>query len=274
MLQGFRKYLENNLELTLLFKFSDIRQLNLRKIHVKLNKSIDLLAAPLNGYSKKINLTATQFVSRMINLYFSNFNKLFSMKAICLACMIVCQCSSLFAQQTALDNFNVERQRIAKNGVYVIGSYAAANVIYGAIAAQNATGSTKYFHEMNAIFNGVTLGISALGIITAKKEGRLNYVSSLKKQHGLEKLFLFNAGLDLAYIAGGAYMQERAKTTINNSLKQKGYGQSIMIQGGVLFLFDGIMYYLNKKHGEELYKLGESIQLAATRNGIGVIVKL
>ena len=196
------------------------------------------------------------------------------MKAIIVVLVSILLCNNVFAQQTALDNFNTERQRIARTGVYVIGSYAAASVIYGSIAAQNASGSTKYFHEMNAIFNGVTLGISALGIIAAKKEGSLNYVSSLKKQHALEKLFLFNAGLDLAYIAGGAYLQEKAKTSVKNSLKQKGYGQSIMIQGGVLFLFDGIMYYINKKHGKQLYGLGERIQLTSTGNGVGVSVKL
>ena len=196
------------------------------------------------------------------------------MKTIIVVLVIILLCSNVFAQQTALNNINTERQRIAKTGVYVIGSYAAANVIYGSIAAQNTTGSRKYFHEMNAIFNGVTLGISALGIITAKKEGSLNYVSSLKKQHALEKLFLFNAGLDLAYIAGGAYLQEKAKTSVKNSLKQKGYGQSIMIQGGMLFLFDGIMYFINEKHGEKLYGLGERIQFASTGKGIGISVKL
>ena len=179
-----------------------------------------------------------------------------------------------FAQQTNLTGFNKERERLSRTGIKGLAVYSAANIIYGSIASSQTTGSNKYFHEMNAIWNGITLGITGIGFLTAKKEGTLSYGESLKKQQHIEKLFLFNAGLDVAYIAGGAYLKERAKTTIKNPLRLKGYGESIMLQGGVLLLFDGIMYTIHNRHGILLNKMGENIKLASTPNGIGFIVKL
>lgn len=194
-------------------------------------------------------------------------------KQIVTACICILSVAA-FAQQTELTAFNKERERISRTGLKVLAGYAAANIIYGSIAAGQATGSNKYFNEMNAIWNGITLGIAGLGYLTAKKEGVLSFSESLKKQQGVEKLFLFNAGLDVAYIAGGAYLKERSKTTNKNPSRLRGYGESVMLQGGVLLLFDGIMYAIHNKHGKGLYKLADNIKLAATENGVGLIVKL
>ena len=182
--------------------------------------------------------------------------------------------TAIFAQQNNLNLFNKERESISKKGLTVLSSFAAANIIYGSIAATKTNGSNKYFHEMNAIWNGITLGIVGIGIITSKKEGVLSYSESLKKQQNIEKLFLFNAGLDLAYIAGGAYLKERSKTNNKNPLRLKGYGESAMLQGSVLLLFDGITYAIHNRHGKALYKMGDAITFAATANGVGLLIGL
>lgn len=182
--------------------------------------------------------------------------------------------TAIFAQQNEINSFNEKREKISKKGLTVLSSYAAANIIYGSIASAKKNGSNKYFHEMNAIWNGITLGIVGIGFITAKKEGIFSYSESLKKQHHIEKLFLLNAGLDVAYIVGGAYMKEQAKTSTKNPLRLKGYGESVMLQGSVLLLFDGIMYALHNRHGKTLYKMGDNITLAATANGVGMLIGL
>lgn len=181
---------------------------------------------------------------------------------------------TVLAQQTTLNELNARRRQIDKTAITILASYSAANIAYGSIASGQTTGSNKYFHQMNAIWNGVTLGIVAIGHFTAKKEGELGLAASLKKQHSVEKLFLFNTALDLAYVAGGAYIYEKSKTTTNKPERLKGYGQSIMLQGGVLLLFDGVMYAIHQKHGKKFDRLLQKVQLAATGNGIGVVVKL
>jgi hypothetical protein len=69
-------------------------------------------------------------------------------------------------------------------------------------------------------------------------------------------------------------MYERGKTTPNKPERLKGYGQSVMLQGGVLLLFDGVMYAIHQRHGKKLDQLLQKVQLAAIGNGIGVVVKL
>jgi len=203
-----------------------------------------------------------------------HFKRWYDMRKIVLFLSTALCTVSALAQQTTLNEFNARRQQIDKTSITLLASYSAANIVYGTIASGQTTGSNKYFHQMNAIWNGVTLGIVAVGHFTAKKEGSLDMAASLKKQHAVKKLFLFNTALDLAYVAGGAYMYEKSKTTSNKPERLKGYGQSVMLQGGVLFLFDGVMYAIHQRHGKKLDQLLQKVQLTATGNGIGVVVKL
>ncbi len=186
----------------------------------------------------------------------------------------ICFATGLCAQQSLLNSFNHKREKINKNGIKALAVYSVSNIIYGSFAASKAEGSNKYFHEMNSIWNGITLAITGIGFLTAKKQVGLTYSTSLKKQINIEKIFLFNAGLDVAYVASGAYLKEMSKTANKNPARLEGYGQSVMLQGSVLLLFDGIMYLLQNKHGKLLDKMGENIKLTGTGNGIGLVVKL
>jgi hypothetical protein len=191
---------------------------------------------------------------------------------LCSALFIYVQ--SVICQQTTLNQFNIERQEISKKGLKILSAYSISNIIYGSIASSNITGSNKYFHKMNVIWNGVTLGIVGISSIFSKKEKVLSYGGSLKKQSEIEKIFLFNAGLDLAYIAGGAYLKERSKTSTNNPSRLNGYGESVIFQGIVLLLFDGIMYSVHNNHGKKLNKMAEKLILTTTDFGVGLFLKL
>jgi hypothetical protein len=205
-----------------------------------------------------------------MNTYFvNNF-----MKKIVIISALLISTQHVICQQSILNQFNIERQKISKTGLKFLSAYTAVNIIYGSIASSNTTGSTRYFHKMNVIWNSVTLGIVGLSFLVEKKEGILSYANSVKKQNEIEKLFLFNAGLDLAYIAGGAYLKERSKTSIKNSSRLRGYGESVMLQGGVLLLFDGIMYSIHNYHGKKLNKMLEKLRVTTTDAGVGLVLKL
>lgn len=192
---------------------------------------------------------------------------------------LLAACFSVFtlhaaAQQSAPDSFNVKRLQINKQGMTVLGSWGAANIIYGAIARTNATGADKYFHEMNMIWGSIDLGLAALGYIGSRKRTPVTTASALQKQTALEKTFLFNAGLDVAYIAGGFYLQEKAKNDLSRHDRYKGYGSSIVLQGAALLLFDGVMYVIHNKHGRQLYQKSNHWQLVFTGKGVWVTVGL
>jgi hypothetical protein len=196
------------------------------------------------------------------------------MKKVLLLTMGIVLSDIVYSQQPLLDEYNEQRQKINKKGLLVLSSWSAANIIYGTIASSQTHGSTKYFHRMNAIWNSVTLGISTFGYLAAKKDKGLSYPQSLKQQSNIEKVFIANAGVDLAYIAGGFYLKERSKAGSKNPDRSKGYGESIVLQGSVLFLFDALMYAIHNKHGKQLYKMAEKINLSTTDNGMGMVIQL
>ncbi len=178
-----------------------------------------------------------------------------------------------YSQMTALDKFNRERENINRKELKVLGIYAAGSMIYSGAALSGSSGSNKYFHKMNVIWNGINLGLAGLSLL-APREKPQSYMNSMRKQAGAEKLFAFNAGLDLAYILGGAYTRERSFSSTDNADKMKGYGESIMLQGGVLLILDAVMFAVHNKHGKILNKMGEKLTVGATSNGIGLVVKL
>lgn len=149
--------------------------------------------------------------------------------------------------QSLEDEFERE-VRFRKNGMMVLGSWAAVNIAGGLALRANTTGTTRYFHEMNAIWNGVNLGIAAFGYFGALRMGMPESAFGLyEEQVGLDKTLLFNAGLDLAYVAGGLWMTERAKNIDDRPDMWRGYGRAVMLQGAFLFAFDVAMVLLHRK---------------------------
>lgn len=145
----------------------------------------------------------------------------------------------------------------------VLGSWAAANIALSPILVSSSSGSEKYFHQMNGYWNGVNLVIAGLGYYNALKAdpNGLSMSQSLKEQQKIENALLFNAGLDLAYIAGGFFLQERAKNNIANADRLQGFGQSLVLQGGFLFIFDIGYYLVQKNHGGKLFSLVDNLAI-------------
>jgi hypothetical protein len=101
---------------------------------------------------------------------------------------------------------------------------------------------------MNAIWNSVNLGIAAFGYFSAARMAAPSSAFEMYgMQMGLDKTLLFNAGLDLAYVAGGFWLMERSKNTDKRPERLKGYGQSVVLQGAFLFVFDIALYALHQK---------------------------
>ena len=97
-----------------------------------------------------------------------------------------------------------------------LGSWSAANLIYSGALVVPAEGNNKYFHQMNMIWGGINITLATIGYLAAKNQDELSFAKSLQKQSSLEKTFLFNAGLDLAYVAGGFYLKEKSYNDLKN----------------------------------------------------------
>ncbi len=176
-----------------------------------------------------------------------------------------------FAQipPTGLTDFNEWRLQRQKNGMLVLGTWAVGNIAIGAAFSSRKEGSAKYFHQMNAGWNAVNLGIAALGYLGAAKSDPASgdLFLSIQEHHKIQKILLFNAGLDVAYMMGGAYLIERSKNTSKLPERLKGFGQSIVLQGGFLLLFDLAQYAVLASGNERIKPLLSGIRPVG--NGIG-----
>ncbi len=174
--------------------------------------------------------------------------------------------------QQALQEFNRERAAVNKKAFLVLGAWSAANIITGVIGQSASTGQAKYFHQMNIIWGSVNLLVALPGYIGARRSTTdLSLTASLKGQAVTEKTFAFNAGLDLAYMAAGAWTIEKGNSHANSD-KYKGYGKSIVMQGAFLLNFDAVMFTTHNRHGKNLLKMLNAVQLAPNSLGLKVAI--
>ncbi|WP_084443799.1 DUF6992 family protein [Hymenobacter roseosalivarius] len=168
----------------------------------------------------------------------------------------------LLAQNTSQEAptaiFDAERAALDRRGMYVLGAWAVSNV--GASGARYfaTTGSEKYFHQMNVGWGAVNLALAGVSFLGSSRAPSSDRAATTKAQLRTENIYLLNTGLDAAYIMGGFYLKERARTrpTQRRQDQLKGYGQSLLLQGGFLLAFDGVMFAAHHSHAtQRLYPL-------------------
>jgi hypothetical protein len=100
---------------------------------------------------------------------------------------------------------------------------------------------------MNLGWGSINLGLAASSwwTVSHTDPAAFDLYETAREHHRMQKILLFNAGLDVAYMAGGAWMLERAKTSAQNQDSLRGFGRSLVLQGAFLFAFDlGAAMYL------------------------------
>ena len=169
-----------------------------------------------------------------------------------------------FAQNfPELQNFNQTRISYNEKGMLILGGWAVGNMVWGGIASGQTTGQTKAFHQMNLYWNSVNLIIAGFGYWQSTKErAGTDFWVTMEAQQSMEKILLFNAALDIAYIAGGMYIKERGLRI--DKEKFIGFGKSIILQGAFLLTFDAIMYTFHHVHAKELPQIVNQISLGPT----------
>ena len=168
--------------------------------------------------------------------------------------------------------FSQERYTHTRTLGLTLGGYALANLAVSGIAMGKTSGETKYIHQMNLYWNAVNLGIAGLGLLGLRKQHPESETlgEAVQKHNAIKQTLLFNAGLDVAYIAGGLYLTERANSHPDQADKLRGYGKAVMAQGAFLLAFDVVNYLIFKKRGDP-----QQIQLIGqTPIGVGVTIPI
>ncbi|MDX2303560.1 MAG: hypothetical protein NW226_12210 [Microscillaceae bacterium] len=174
------------------------------------------------------------------------------------------------AQDFSLENYNRERLRINRVGMIVLGTWALGNMAVGGVMLGSQDGASRKFYEMNIYWNLVNLGLAGAGLYQTFKSdpAALSLYQSFQAQQSMEKILLFNAGLDVGYMAAGLWMWEKSKNQEKNKDLLEGFGKSILMQGGFLLLFDVGMYFVHQTHWHKAADFFQHIQFTGQSIGL------
>jgi hypothetical protein len=154
------------------------------------------------------------------------------------------------AQDQSYTEFYHKSMQYNNTGMYVLGGWAVANLIIGGIGWNQNTGDTKYFHQMNFFWNTVNLSIAGFALYNNLSGGFEDLTNEMmvQKHYKIEKLYLINGGLDLAYIGTGFLLKNLSPKKEKNKNLLNGYGNSLILQGSFLLVFDAIMWGIQRDH--------------------------
>jgi hypothetical protein len=191
--------------------------------------------------------------------------------------LLIIPFAQLFAQESFSDSifaFHQSRMNINESAMLMLGGWAAGNILVGTYGNFKANGEAKYFHQFNAMWNVINLGIASFGYFNAinSDPATMTNLEILNDYTSLQSFLLLNAGLDVAYIMTGFYLKERAKSS-SSSERLRGYGNSLLLQGGFLLVFDIALYFIHQNNaGVNLYPHLESFLAGGV--GVGINMRL
>ncbi|GCD78851.1 DUF6992 family protein [Schleiferia thermophila] len=161
----------------------------------------------------------------------------------------------LFVTSKAQSTENLDTWRVVKTrqNMAILGGWALVNIGGGIAGMRFTKGNTYYFHQMNVGWNAVNLGIAAVGYILTKPSGESDPFRLISRLSAMENSLMLNTGLDVAYITSGIALIELSRHQPIRSDQFKGFGQSLILQGAFLAIFDIYQYVvINKKKNQFL----------------------
>ncbi|WMX14796.1 DUF6992 family protein [Aureispira sp. CCB-E] len=169
--------------------------------------------------------------------------------------------------QTSLDEINQTRCKHTLNGMIAFSSWTGANLIAGTVGVITTRGELQHFFEMNLYFNAINLGLAIPGLIGAVKAKRtgLSFEQSVKEVQKIKTVYLVNGALDFTYITVGFLLREMSKNNRNDiklSNRLAGYGNSFIVQGGFLLIYDFIEFGVHAINGKRLNEHWDKISIS------------
>lgn len=170
-----------------------------------------------------------------------------------LVIILCCLCSTSLvsqSQDTLMRHFDAKRYKLNKTGMIVLSTWGAANIAGSAIGyGLTDSYEEKQFYLMTGAWGLINLGIALPGAL-AKQKPSASLYEMQKTQSKMEKIFLANAMLDVAYIAGGVALRQYSynQKDIKDQQRFNGFGNSVIVQGAGLLVFDSFMTFLNNRN--------------------------
>jgi hypothetical protein len=134
----------------------------------------------------------------------------------------------------------------------LLSGWSVGNLIFSPLATKNLFSpetTNEHFHQMNFSWNLLNVGIAGLGHIIVNKDSKKPWDMKILhyKKKKAEKSIIINMGLDLVYMVTGLLLKNSAQKNNSEYSMNKGYGNSLILQGGYLLFYDAIFLMKIKK---------------------------
>lgn len=172
----------------------------------------------------------------------------------CIPLLLLCVAG--YAQPAVLQALHQDRLDLIKGAGLGLAAWAMGNIVISSLNLTKASRSKRYFHQMNIIWNIVNLAIAGYGLFvsTTTNDVALTLAQEVREHFLVEQLLLLNTGLNVAYLMTGFYLKERSGRAMKPE-RLTGYGNSLVLQGSFLLLFDLVFFFLLHSHSGQLYQL-------------------
>jgi hypothetical protein len=127
---------------------------------------------------------------------------------------------------------------LQRRAMWTLGGWAVGNLAAGPALAAVTSGSARQFWVMSAGWNVVNLAIAGWALTAGRPDpAEWQTLMDVEQAQGaFRRLLWINAGLDVGYVATGAWLASRGART--GSDRQLGFGRAVMVQGVFLLVFD------------------------------------
>lgn len=171
--------------------------------------------------------------------------------------------------QSGYNGFYEKSTNVNKTGMYVLGGWTIANIASGALGWSRTNGSTMRFHQMNLFWNTVNLTIAGVALYNYinTSGSALNPDDVMQQHQKAENLYLINAGLDVLYIGTGFFLKHLSTKKPKKEDLLLGYGNSIILQGAFLLVFDAVMWVIQRNNRLDF---GETMNVSFAAGNSGI----
>jgi hypothetical protein len=182
--------------------------------------------------------------------------------------LVLLLANTFYSLSQELDIYLEKEKKLERNSMIVLTSWGGLNLATGLIGWNTTKGESSYFNQMNASWGLINAGIGTAALLIHKEKSR-TAPSALEASHRTEKVLLLNTGLDVAYVTAGFLFRSESKNNLENADRFRGFGNSLLMQGGFLLLFDIAQLILHTRH-RNLNKKILWDNLSMSDSGLGV----
>ncbi len=143
------------------------------------------------------------------------------------------------------------RRRTERRGMTMLATWATTNLVVGVpagIAVDDPR--TRAFFQGNAAWNVVNLALAGSSLLRGPRPLPPDLATAAAEADGLDRALLVNIGLDVAYIAAGWALSERAARTASPQLA--GWSDALVLQGSFLLGFDVALFAAHQRWSRKI----------------------